>query len=561
MVWQNRGQTNTQGYNFEYDYLNRVIKSNYFDVTGGTGTMNNNYREYATYDVRGNILTMGRHGLISPTWTRAKIDSLTYTYTSGTNKLSKINDLAANAYGFNMNGASTSATYTFDNNGNIKIDPYKKISNTTFNHLNLPDIISVTGSPNKEIRYTYDASGLKLRKQITLVGGSPSGLKQDYVDGIEYANDVIESIHFADGRAVWIPGTSTWRYEFNVSDHLGNVRAVVSDMDNDGSLYNDFATEITQVTSYYPFGLKMEGAYQNNGSAIDTRYQYNGKEFNDDLGLNLYDYGARWYDPSIGRWTSTDPLAKADPTLSPYRYGFNNPLKFIDPIGMFESSNTLYQNTKETQNEDTEKQVENKQNQPASTTGNPWPPNKGNKGDRHSDEDGTFINNGNGWVSEQNGSYILPTVEVKSDANNKPNEGFGLALFGLAKETASYGLYNKETWFSLNMAKEYLQRFNGNGSTGGKNLSKALSKDLTIFGYGLGAYGAYNINESYRHGEIGTGQMLAEQSVNFYSAIGGLNGAAVALGWESGRWLTSQSWYRQNVKPVLQFSAHIPITP
>ncbi|MGB4847973.1 MAG: RHS repeat-associated core domain-containing protein, partial [Saprospiraceae bacterium] len=284
--------------------------------------------------VRGNILTMGRHGLISPTWTRAKIDSLTYTYTSGTNKLSKINDLAANAYGFNMNGASTSATYTFDNNGNIKIDPYKKISNTTFNYLNLPDIISVTGSPNKEIRFTYDASGVKLRKQITLVGGSPSGLKQDYIDGIEYANDVIESIHFADGRAVWIPGTSTWRYEFNVSDHLGNIRAVVSDMDNDGSLYNDFTTEITQVTSYYPFGLKMEGAYQNNGSALDTKYQYNGKEFNDDLGLNLYDYGKRWYDAALGRFTGVDPIGNKFPQLSTFNYASNNPVLNIDLHGL-----------------------------------------------------------------------------------------------------------------------------------------------------------------------------------------------------------------------------------
>ena len=70
-------------------------------------------------------------------------------------------------------------------------------------------------------------------------------------------------------------------------------------------------------------------------SGVANRYRYNGKELHDELGLGWYDYGARMYDPSVGRWNGVDKLADHPNQVdkSPYAYAWNNPVYYTDPDG------------------------------------------------------------------------------------------------------------------------------------------------------------------------------------------------------------------------------------
>ncbi len=124
-------------------------------------------------------------------------------------------------------------------------------------------------------------------------------------------------------------------------DHLGNTRLTFFDRPagqgpGQGGTVGQIEVpeEILQENHYYPFGMNLGGTFMNDGIAKDNAYQYNGKELESFGGLGWNDYGARFYDPSIGRWNAIDPLAEKYIGWSPYNYGMNNPIVNIDPNGM-----------------------------------------------------------------------------------------------------------------------------------------------------------------------------------------------------------------------------------
>ncbi|WP_250253468.1 RHS repeat-associated core domain-containing protein [Chryseobacterium sp. Marseille-Q3244] len=107
-------------------------------------------------------------------------------------------------------------------------------------------------------------------------------------------------------------------------DHLGNTRINFA-KNNAGVL------EITDTNNYYPFGLNhISGMFGTSNFGGLYSYKYNGKELQE---TGMYDYGARFYMPDLGRWGVMDQLAEKMTRHNPYNYAFNNPLRFIDPDG------------------------------------------------------------------------------------------------------------------------------------------------------------------------------------------------------------------------------------
>ncbi len=118
-----------------------------------------------------------------------------------------------------------------------------------------------------------------------------------------------------------VPGPSQKQIYYFHPDHLGSATYL---SDANGKPYQFFLN--------LPFGETM--AEQRSGS-FENQYKFNGKELDAETG-NYY-YGARYYDPRISVWLSVDPLAEKAPGWTPYRYGFNNPIKYTDPKGLFET--------------------------------------------------------------------------------------------------------------------------------------------------------------------------------------------------------------------------------
>ena len=100
-------------------------------------------------------------------------------------------------------------------------------------------------------------------------------------------------------------------------DHLGSS-SYITNLDG----------EVVQHIEYVPFG---EVFVEERNNIWNTPYLFNAKEFDEETGL--YYYGARYYEPRLSLWISTDPMQEKYPNVSGYVYCLNNPILFKDPDG------------------------------------------------------------------------------------------------------------------------------------------------------------------------------------------------------------------------------------
>jgi RHS repeat-associated protein len=284
MLWKSSGDGRLRKYDFTYDAVNRLAGADFNQLT------NNSFSKSAgidfsvsglNYDANGNILNMNQRG-----WKvggSQTIDSLLYTYQSNSNKLQNVldrqNDTLTKLGDFRSSGLymrtlslskNTSASdYSYDGNGNLNVDNNKDISNIHYNHLNLPDSISVSNKGN--IKYVYDAAGNKLEK-ITTEGSKVTATL--YLMG-NYVNDTLQFLPQEEGRIRYNVLDSSFYYDYFLKDHLGNVRMVLTEQQQsdaypactmeqlDSTINNKYYSNVAATRNSLPSGYPVDNSYSN----------------------------------------------------------------------------------------------------------------------------------------------------------------------------------------------------------------------------------------------------------------------------------------------------------
>jgi len=371
--WRTSSDNILRKYSYTYDAMNRMSWGYYFKPL--SSDINNNYTMmsydvFVGYDKNGNITKLWRFGDLDSELEVINIDNIEYTYDQG-NRLIKADDHSNHPAGFN-DGVDIDIEYTYDIFGNVIWDKNKD-TYSYYNHLNLPDVI-LKNSVMNMITYTYNALGQKRRKEVKqIVGSTTTTTTTDYQGIFHYQNDKLSFLVTAQGyvnKQEAIPlevnpnpviplsensqnssSLSFFNYVYNYTDHLGNVRLSYTEF------FKFCSLRILEENHYYPFGLKHQkyGATDKDFVIVDDetgegyyvgienvppkqrktyQYKFQGQEYQNEFDLNVYDFGARNYDPALGRWLTIDPLAEQSRRWSPYNFAYNNPIYFIDPDGM-----------------------------------------------------------------------------------------------------------------------------------------------------------------------------------------------------------------------------------
>ena len=284
------------------------------------------------------------------------VDSLVMTLDG--NRVLSVEDGAGrlvyeNSFDFKSNGGS--GVYEYDGNGSLSVDPYKGFAfeydllgnlkrteseyTTSYVYSSTGERLSVKSKfngciikPHPVFPSDWEEGGVIFNATSDDSGDSDimdrwkkAGVPRDteFCGPFIFEYSVLDKFLFDGGYCTFKDGQASFHYY--LQDHLGNNRAVVSE-----------AGTVEQTMEYYPFGGIYGDVSTNPGLQL---YKYNGKEFDHSLRLDLYDYGARLYDPALVVWTGVDPLAEKYGDFSPYAYCHNNPVNRIDYKGLYDFEN------------------------------------------------------------------------------------------------------------------------------------------------------------------------------------------------------------------------------
>ena len=223
--------------------------------------------------------------------------------------------------------------FEHDASGNITKDLTQGIANIIYDtYLSKPK--EITFIDGRKLNIYYDGAGTKLKTVLTK--NNVLIVQYEYAGNVTYIkkqgdtqSKLLEiNIPEIGGRAIPNPNDPTkFTYEFDIEDHTGSPR-VTFRANSSNQL------EVVRSQDYDPFGVVLDGIdYKAPSDTLHRKYFFNGKEYMITVGLKMYDYGARQYNPRLGRFYQVDPKADLMPNISPYAFSFNNPLRYRDYDG------------------------------------------------------------------------------------------------------------------------------------------------------------------------------------------------------------------------------------
>jgi len=294
------------------------------------------YDEDYSYDANGNILTLNRKDDKA-----AVMDDFNYSYYANTNRLFK--------------HKTAGGAYEYDAIGNLVKDNSEGLSITW-----TPSgkVRSVT-KPDTTIYFRYDATGNRIAKIVS----TPT--KSDTTAYVRDASGNVMTVYnnrtateapiYGSSRIGEYTGKEKEGYQtfnlrkYELTNHLGNVLAVISDKVNlygHNNILDSARATVMSASDYYPFGLPMK---ERSFNSTDYRFGFNGGEKDDEVkGFgNWYIFGDYGYDPRIIQRPARDPESSRMLGESPYSVMHANPILNFDPNGRFSISNH-YKFTKST---------------------------------------------------------------------------------------------------------------------------------------------------------------------------------------------------------------------